>query len=90
MTFNIYNSFRSCYSTQAAIATCKSTVLSGRKKRESTLTENQKPIVDLNGDMVDFRDLIKASRVKYFTFTEADTDLNKFRPIKTSLDPFNN
>ena len=47
-------------------------------------------MVDLNGEMVDFRDLIKASRVKYFTFTEADTDLNKFRPIKTSLDPFNN
>ena len=64
LTFNIYNSFRSCYSTQANIATCSSTVLSGRKKRESTLTENQKPIVDLNGDMVDFRDLIKASRVK--------------------------
>ena len=79
MTFNIYNSFRSCYSTQAGIATCSSTVLTGRKKRESTITDDQKPIVDLNGEMVDFRDLIKASRVTYFPFTKTETILNKFR-----------
>ena len=47
----------------AGITACSSTVLSGRKKRESTLTEEKLPIAYLNGEMIDLRDLIKVSRV---------------------------
>merc|ERR1711935_122809 len=58
------STYPSCYSTDAGITTCSSTVLtSGRKKRDSPLVEESKPMVDINGEMVDFRDHIKASRV---------------------------
>merc|ERR1712050_164008 len=39
-----------------------STFLSGRKKRESVVEES-KPMVDINGQIVDFREHIQASRV---------------------------
>merc|ERR1712050_823500 len=35
------STYPSCYSTQAGIATCSSTVLSGRKKRESVVEESK-------------------------------------------------
>lgn len=53
--------YRSCYATQAGIATCSSTVLTGkRRKREEELMV---PEAIVNGETVDVRDLIKASRV---------------------------
>merc|ERR1711981_1130777 len=57
------STYPSCYSTQADIEVCSSTKLTGRKKRDSPLMEETKPMVDLNGEMIDFRDFIKASRV---------------------------
>merc|ERR1712062_184704 len=56
------STYPSCYSTQADIATCSSTVLTGRKKRESALEETR-PMVEINGEIVDFREHIQASRV---------------------------
>merc|ERR1711971_40814 len=75
------STYPSCYSTQANIATCSSTVLSGRKKRESTLTEDQKPMVDRNGEMVDFRDLIKASRASRHNHEVTHVKQNNFPDI---------
>lgn len=55
----------SCYTTEAGVTTCSSSSVntSGRKKREKPIVEEAKPMVQINGEMVDFGEYIKASRV---------------------------
>jgi len=54
----------SCYTTEAGVTTCSSSSVntSGRKKREKPIVEEAKPMVQINGEMVDFGEYIKASR----------------------------
>ena len=58
---------RSCYTTGNAMAACLSTVLSGKRKREADFVDETPRLVLENGETVDFRDYIKASRVNYNT-----------------------
>ena len=66
----LYPNFSTCYTTDANIASCTptsgQTTLTGRKKRESPIDVshlNRKPIVMLNGEEIDFNDIISPSRV---------------------------
>ena len=62
--------YSTCYTTDANIASCTptsgQTTLTGRKKRESPIDVNYldlRPIVMLNGEEIDFNDIISPSRV---------------------------
>ncbi len=60
----VLNSFRSCYSSSPAIIpTCVSTILSGRKKREDDIEDNIPNAYNEQGEPIDFKNLIAASRV---------------------------
>ncbi len=55
---------RSCYSTVAAIPICSSFILSGRRKRRGSIISDERPIAfGEDGNPVDFRAIIAASKV---------------------------
>ena len=62
--------YSTCYTTDANIVSCTptsgQTTLTGRKKRESPIDVSYldlRPIVMLNGEKIDFNDIISPSRV---------------------------
>ena len=64
------SNYSTCYTTDANIVSCTptsgQTTLTGRKKRESPIDVSYldlRPIVMLNGEEVDFNDIISPSRV---------------------------
>ena len=75
-TFISISSRRTCFTTDAAIATCtptpgQVTVGTGRRKREFShvLTEPPtQPMATLDGNNIDFNDIISPSRVRGWMF----------------------
>ena len=62
--FSYFDFSRSCYSTLNAAPACSSTILSGKRKREAEFLDETPRLLMDNGETADFRDFIKASRVK--------------------------
>lgn len=76
---------RSCFSNLAnAAPTCVPTLLSGRKKREFEIVDDIPLLVDSNGQIVDLREKIVASRVSRDAIeeestTSVDSNLNEIQ-----------
>ena len=58
------STWKSCWSTANAAPDCKSTSLTGRKRRSNRDFIEEKPKVWINNELHDFYDVIQASRVR--------------------------
>ena len=77
---------RSCYSSApVAIPTCISTILAGRKRRESRIEEEAASAVDQDGNPVDFSKIISASKVG-LSFEAVNKSTIQLLPFTKHLD----